>query len=138
MELKTRNDSIDIAKAIAIICVICAHCNAIPDNSSRMVFVQSALLNNFSKAGVLTLFIVSGFLFHIKNADRGYVIKKMRVIIIPWLVSGFVVYAYVHLRKPPFSIVELIRFLLGNGSYLYYLTILFAFYFLFTIPTSLW
>ena len=134
METATRKDSIDIAKGIAMICVISAHCNTILDSATKIASMQSLLLKNYSTAGVILLFMISGYLFHADKGGKGYLLKKIRIIIPAWIVSGVIVYLYVHLRKPPVSLVDMIGFILGSGSYLYYLTVLFAFYLLFSIP----
>lgn len=61
-------------------------------------------------------------------------LKRIRRLILPWLVSGTLVYLYVYLRKPPMSLSGYAAFLLGNGSYLYYLTMLACMYLVFTWP----
>lgn len=128
-----RIEYLDTAKGIAICSVISAHCNLVPDGSPRITIMQSALLNNLSRTGVILLFIISGYLYHVRNAGSGYVFRKIRSLIWPWIISGIIVYLYVHLRKPPLTFAGLLNFLLGVGSYLYYLTVLCAFYLIFYV-----
>lgn len=134
MKSGQRIDYLDIAKGIAMISVISAHCNSIPDGSPSIIIMQSAFLNNFSKTGVILLFIMSGYLYHVTDADNGYVSRKIKSLICPWAISGIIVYLYVHLRKPPLTFAGLLGFLLGDGSYLYYLTVLCALYLIFYVP----
>ena len=134
MKSNYRMNILDVAKGIAMISVICAHCNTVSDNASKLVSTQSALLNNFSKSGVIVLMVISGFLYHVTNTDKSYLLRKIKSLLLPWIFSGTIIYFYVHLRKPPLSLQELVSFLLGNGSYLYYLTVLCIFYLLFFIP----
>ena len=58
--------------------------------------------------------------------------KRIFSICVPWVISATCVYLYVHLRKPPLSLGEWANFIVGNGSYCYYLTILMLLYLIFT------
>ena len=99
-------------------------------------YVSSIVLQNIGTAGVLCFFVISGF-FHSdpKNGQSkiDYFWKKLYRLGIPWLISSSCVYLYVHLRKPPLSLLSWLAFVIGNGSYTYYMTMLTIFIFLFSI-----
>lgn len=123
-----------IIKAFAIISVICAHCNAVGDDVGRIAVISSVLMQNLGTVGVGCFFIVSGFLFHCQKGQAGsFFCKRITRIIIPWLFSSTLVYLYVHLRKPPLDFVSWLNFVLGNGSYCYYLTVLMGLYLIFAL-----
>ena len=131
--MKARNNTIDYVKGFAIISVICAHCNAVLDTSNQFAVISSLFLQNIGTLGVICFFVISGVLFHHPGKDVGqFFKKKIRNIIIPWLVSATCIYLYVHLRRPPVTLLGWLNFVLGNGSYCYYLTILMALYVIFT------
>lgn len=125
--------SIDFIKGIAIISVLCAHCNAVLNTEHQVAMSFSIILSNFGTAGVLCFFFVSGLLFHYNDNFISFWRKKLIRFIPAWFVSASVVYLYVYLRKPPLSLKSYINFVLGNGSYCYYMTILIVIYAIFTI-----
>ena len=131
MNTAEHNVKIDVIKGISMFSVICAHCNSVATDAPSIVQVQSCLIANLGTYGVITLFIVSGYLFHGKNL--AYVKKKVMRILPAWIISGTVVFLYVYLRKPPVLFHEYLKYLIGQGSYLYYLPMLILFYLLFTI-----
>ena len=135
MEGKTINSylktGISSVKGIAIISVICAHCGSV--QAENVIVKESVqLLSILGGIGVLVFFTVSGMLFHYdKYSIKEFFIKKVFYLIVPWFISGTAVYLYVYLRKPPISFVSWINYIIGNGSYLYYMTVLLLFYLLF-------
>lgn len=125
--------SIDIIKGIAIISVICAHCNAVVNPEYRVAVTFSRLLSNFGTTGVVCFFFISGLLFHYNGKFISFWKKKLTRFIPAWFFAASVVYLYVYLRKPPLSLKSYINFILGNGSYCYYMTMLIVIYAVFTI-----
>lgn len=130
--MTNRNETIDYIKGIAIISVISAHCNVVLDTQNRFALISSLILQNIGTLGVICFFVISGILFHYQgNGVGSFFGKKARNIIIPWCISATCVYLYVYLRKPPITIRGYLNFILGNGSYCYYLTVLMVLYVLF-------
>lgn len=126
------NEKIYYIKGLAIISVISAHCNAVLDNTNRFAVYSSLLLQNIGTLGVICFFVISGMLFHYPDKNIGqFFKKKLKNIVIPWLISATCVYLYVYLRKPPVTFSGWVNFIIGNGSYCYYLTVLMIFYLLF-------
>lgn len=122
---------ISVLKGLATMCIIGAHCAS---TQSENVFVKESeqLLSILGGIGVIVFFTVSGMLFHYeKYSIKEFFIKKVFNLIVPWFISGTAVYLYVYLRKPPISFVSWINYIIGNGSYLYYMTLLMIFYLLF-------
>lgn len=125
-----RNESISVSKAIAILCVIVAHTtfNNFPE-------ILSALFARIGSMGVPVFMIISGYLFHVKEDIGGFIKKKFRTIIIPWWFCGIVMYIYTYLRMgDDINIAGLLKFVLGKGSYLYYMTVLMCCYIIFYYP----
>lgn len=130
--MTNRSEAIDYIKGIAIISVISAHCNAVLDTRNRFALISSLILQNIGTLGVICFFVISGLLFHYRGDGVGsFFAKKARNIIIPWCISATCVYLYVYLRKPPITMRGYLKFILGNGSYCYYLTVLMVLYVLF-------
>ena len=118
-------------KVFAIISIVSAHCFTIT-NTNKLNILFSWLLGQIGSIGVGIFFIISGYLFLNKKHDiKVFFIKKINTIFLPWIVTGTAVYLYIYLRKGGLGFSSWLNYLLGNGSYLYYLTLLTIFYFLF-------
>lgn len=129
--MKKKSEIIYYIKGWAIISVICAHCNSVLMDACYFSKKSSLLLQNIGTYGVICFFVISGFLFHINNDKCIFFKQKLLKICVPWWISSTIVYLYVHLRKPPISVKELTMFVLGKGSYCYYLTVLMTLYVIF-------
>ncbi len=127
---KRNNGAISCIKGLAIISVICAHCNS-TDIGGGVLLYSSLLLQNLGTLGVICFFILSGALFSPKKEVKFWLLNKIFKLCVPWLISGVCVFLYVYLRKPPITFLNFIYFFIGNGSYLYYLTILVLLYLIF-------
>ena len=131
--MKKKNETIYYIKGLAILSVICAHCNSVLNHEAEFVNKCSLILQNIGTLGVICFFVISGMLFHYR---KGHIVvflkKRFNYICIPWFISATCVYLYVYLRMPPLSVSSWINFVLGNGSYCYYLTMLMVFYLVFT------
>ena len=77
--------------------------------------------------------MISGMLYHCEPKQRiPFLVKKLKSLGIPWLISASCVYLYVYLRKPPISLSSWFNFIIGNRSYTYYMTMLFTFFVVFS------
>ena len=118
--MKKKNETIYYIKGLAILSVICAHCNSVLNHEAEFVNKCSLILQNIGTLGVICFFVISGMLFHYR---KGHIVvflkKRFNYICIPWFISATCVYLYVYLRMPPLSVSSWINFVLGNGSYCY-------------------
>lgn len=124
---------IDTIRGIAILSVICAHCNTVVNLNDVRQIICSRILSNIGTAGVLCFFFLSGMLFHYEGDLCKFWKKKLIKLFPVWILSASVIYLYVYLRKSSLSLKSWFNYIIGNGSYCYYITMLFAIYVCFTI-----
>lgn len=112
-----------VARALAITCSVAAH----------MPYVGKVgkILCLIGTMGVPFFFFVSGLMYNREKKLKRY-LKK---VIGPWCISGILIWAICRWKN--YNNLNLIDFILGNGSYLYYLTVLLIIYFIWSyIPKS--
>lgn len=115
-------------RGIAILSVAYAH----------SLSISSYPLNGITKLlaviGVPLFLICSGYFF--KHSDEGLkevLNKKIRTIVIPWLIWGTLAFVLECCRGTyELSCGQLLRFILGNGTWLYYVPVYLTIYFLYT------
>lgn len=108
-----------------------AHCLLSHDEmNSGFENVLLTLFSFLSCVGVPCFLIASGILFS-KKPVREFMNKKAVSIVLPWIFCGFFVYLVT--QFPAYSLLGCTRFLLGVGSFLYYIPVLIFCYFLFYI-----
>jgi surface polysaccharide O-acyltransferase-like enzyme len=111
-----------ISRVWAILSVITAHATFRVDNAC----VQD-LLTSLGSVCVVMFFIISGYYFNpVKYGSLGAFLKpKVTSVLIPWLFFGTFVYVESALvMHKGLGLLAYGKFLLGHGSYLYYLTVL--------------
>ncbi|KQS48660.1 hypothetical protein ASG38_05850 [Flavobacterium sp. Leaf359] len=114
----------NVAKVFFILSVILAH-SRVNDSS-----FYSAIAERLGCLGVITFFFISGYFFNIsKYGVLGFFKKKITSIFIPWLFLGTLVFVF---SDYPKSLNSWLNWIIGNGTYLYYLTILIFCYLLFS------
>ena len=126
---KVLSNRLYLLKAIAILGVITLHSNYSIDG---MTFV-TRLIGNFAAVGVILFFIISGYFFKAQETSWSFWQKKILYFIIPWIIGGSLVYSLRILGGEVFEVKSYVNFLFGNGSYLYFATILVMSYLLFRI-----
>lgn len=125
------SNTISVIKAFAILTIICAHCSTVASTASAPVQFASYLLQSAGCIGVPIFLGISGWLFASKTYTfKTLVVKKASSLILPWFVIGTFVYLYVALRKGG-DIYSYFAFLLGIGSYLYYMSVLMSLFLVF-------
>ena len=126
---KTESEYLYIVKAIAISSVVCAHCGNVPANSTVLNQVLSSLFGYWGTAGVPVFYFLSGYFFE-KNSKSWTCFwkAKFKTIVVPWVSCATMVWLYVVLRKGGITIASWFNFIVGNGSSLYYITVLLILY----------
>ena len=106
--------------AICLVALVHSYFKAIDINS--LVFV----LTKISCVGVFIFFILSGYFFHPK---KGFWKKKLLAIIVPWCICAIIMYGYQCFHHNQiFTAKGVINYFVGNGSFLYFLSMLMACY----------
>lgn len=109
------NSILNVAKCLAIISVILAHCR-----STDYGFL-STITERIGTLGVLTFLIMGGYYFNIeKYGFIPFFKNKLKTIFIPWMFTGTVVY----LIGLHFNLIDWLLWIVGYKTYLYYLTII--------------
>lgn len=120
-------------KSWAIISIIAAHVY-IDGNISLGLEYFKIFLNYFGTIGVGLFFIVSGYVW----GNIGFNLKKsVSKLIIPWVISGSLIFLYVYVRKSDLDsdfFYSYLSFVLGQSSYLYYMSV----YFIYILTARFW
>ena len=109
------NSVMNVAKFFAIISVIMAH--------SRNVdyFFYSNITERIGAIGVITFLIIAGYYFNVdKYGVQLFFKKKNTSIVVPWMFTGTILFLIGH----RFNFSDWLKWIIGNGSYLYYLSML--------------
>jgi fucose 4-O-acetylase-like acetyltransferase len=111
-----------IAKFLAILSVILAH-------SHSSEFGKLSLISErLGSIGVVVFLFIAGYYFN-PNSFIGFKLffkKKVQTIFVPWLLTGTLIFFVARGD----SLLGWLNWIIGNGTYLYYLTILTICYFL--------
>lgn len=120
-------------KFFAIVSVVCAHVAEVNPNFSYANVVCGNLLHSFGAIGVSIFFIISGYLFPgIRSTVYDFLKSKVNTLFLPWFFTGSLVYLYVAIRKTGIDLLQWISFVLGIGTYLYFMSMLVMCYLVFS------
>lgn len=119
-------------KAMAIVFVAMMHCVYTTRPVSRAA-------GAFGLLGVPIFFFTAGFFFDRRESTKVFWKKKMKSIVIPWILYGTLLYLFACALNN-FSKVELpfLRWIFGNGSWLYFVPVLIQCFILFRICDHKW
>ncbi len=114
----TLTNTLYFLKATAIITVALAHSYYTELPYPELI----SILARISRLGVFVFFFLAGYFFHISSH---FVSKKFLRIGVPWIVCACIMYGYqcAHLHHA-FTGMGLINYFIGNGTYLYFLSVL--------------
>lgn len=118
---KLLNKTLWQLKGVAIISVVCAHCN-IQMEDACILYIKN-ILTNVGSIGVGIFFLLSGYFFHNTCVPLNrFMWKTVKRLVIPWMLAGTFIWLYVALRKGGIGIGEWIHFVLGVNSAFYFMT----------------
>lgn len=119
---KTFSDVMYQWKAIALVSIVMAHSwYSYIENLRLVVFC-----GRFTKFGVFVFLFLSGYFFTPqKHTFCAFWKRKITTIGVPWIVAAIITYCIrFRIYGFYFDIKEIVNWILGNGSWLYWLTIL--------------
>lgn len=126
--MKKQNNFLWILKGMAIVCVIFAHCeNRV--SACRADEILDLVRDNIGTIGVPLFFVISGYLYNNNRPFLQFIQNKVKLIY-PWLFWGTIVWLYEVLRKG-FDYANIVEWLLGIGTYLWFMPTIFLFWILF-------
>lgn len=111
-----------VIKFFAILTVIFAHCSY---HNTPMAHAISGVIGGL---GVPIFLITSGMFFNPKEPTKTFWMKKVKGVIVPWLVFGCFTYALAVILGNPLGILEMLKWIIGYGTWLYFVPILLFFY----------
>ena len=130
VELKI-SGSLYVLKALAIICVAAAHC---PGFNSPFAESARALLGTL---GVPVFLICSGFFFKRDEEAKTFWLKKLKTIVVPWLVWGVITFMIPVLAGTyKFGVLPLAKWIIGYKTWLYFVPVLLLCFVLFRISKA--
>ncbi|MDF2513615.1 MAG: hypothetical protein K0S04_3481 [Herbinix sp.] len=122
MQAKDVNNTFYVLRFFAILAVVMAHSayTLIPNDTVVKLY------NSFGRCGVIIFFIISGYYFRKEKYENVLQLlkAKLKPIVIPWIIWGLAIYCTRFVSTDLyFNLKEIILWLLGFGTYLYFLTI---------------
>lgn len=122
------NTVLIVARFFAIVSVIIAH------SRSLSFDYLSVFTERIGAVGVITFLIISGYYYNVEKYGRLIFFKnKIKTIVIPWVFTGTVLY----LIGLKFNFLDWFLWIIGYKTYLYYLSVLFCCYFIFSYFKSI-
>ena len=120
------------ARIAAILLVISAHISVPNPVVDKLIAVLGGM-------GVGIFLAISGYLYNTDRPMRDFFSKKTKTLMLPWVIAGALVYAYtVLMQGEAVSFSGLIRWILGYKTYLYFMTLLIIYFFIFYGVRKLW
>lgn len=118
------NSCMNVAKCFAIISVIMAH------SRNSDFYFYSNITERIGAIGVVAFLIIAGYYFNVaKYGIKAFFKNKITTIIVPWIFTGTIVF-FVSNKGDNLFFSDWINWIIGNGTYLYYLLILLLCYLL--------
>lgn len=115
-------------KTLAVISIVMAHSSYTMLQNEYMI----SFLGRFCRMGVFTFLLLAGYFYNCSKEEKFSLFwkKKATTLLLPWFVSGTIMYGF-QILQGQMGIKEYVNFLLGNGSSLYYMTVLCMLYVIF-------
>lgn len=117
-------------KFFAVVGIVACHCLDISKNATWISEASVGILDYFIGYGVSIFYFLSGYLFHPENKFINFIYKKSKSLIVPWIVTGTIVFLYIVIRKGGFSLIAWGNWILGIDTYLYFMADLLVYFLL--------
>lgn len=124
--IKKISNQMYVLKAISIFSVICAHMRMV--NYSYENELIDRLYASVGTIGVICFLFMSGLFLNVNEKKNIFWKKKIKNIIIPWIFCSLLTYILSVIITKKFSIVEYIKWVVGAGSWYYFVTIILILY----------
>lgn len=125
------SQTINILRVISILSVITAHVSSLRKTSIVSEYLTS-FLKAFGCVGVICFFVIGGFLYkREKGDDLSFWSKKIKRIIIPWVVCSLLTYFVKIITDQQVEVIEYLKWVFGFGTWYYYTTVYLIFMVLF-------
>ena len=112
--------------------VVCAHNTY--DN-----FILQRITDIFGSVGVPIFLIRSGFFLNQHESTKTFWLKKLKSIVIPWVIISLCLYLFcIRKNLPSFNLLDCFLFCIGYGTWLYYIFILLVYYAAFRLLREEW
>lgn len=125
--------TIDLMKALSILSVIAAHVVSFDESSFSSKLITS-FWKVFGEVGVIVFFVIGGFLYKRRIGDnKEFWKKKFFRIVLPWFFCSAITYILTVIISREWSLFSYVKWVLGSGTWYYYITIYTMFLFIFKI-----
>lgn len=115
------SSTVTVAKAFALISIVCAHIGF----TANTPYVITRLYSTLGSIGVICYLICSAYYYNPKKYTFVGLLKNKAITLgLPWIFLGTIGYLYNAILSKSFSVVGYLKWIIGNGSFLWFLTIL--------------
>lgn len=121
-----------IIKSFAILFVIAAHLNVVLEEYGLAIKIFSIIWRKVDVIAVPLFLIFSGYYYRRQAHDtKIFWCKKLKRIIIPWLIISTLTYIVKVINDGQYSVVDYLKWVVGYGTWYYFVTILLCFFVIF-------
>ena len=133
---KELSEIVTYARATALVSIVSAHVQFSETACESIVHFYRMI----ASIGVVLFLIVAGYYYSPSHygSFTGVMKRKLTTIVLPWFCLGSTGFLYNAILSRNLSVSRYINFLLGNGSYLYYLSILILCFVVFYFVNARW
>lgn len=115
------SSTVTVARAFALVSIACAHIGFSGGASSVLSKIYSVL----GSIGVICYLICSAYYYNPRKYTFIGLLKNKAITLgLPWIFLGTVGYLYNAILSKNLSVIGYLKWIIGNGSFLYFLTIL--------------
>lgn len=119
---KEHSGRIWVIKAAAVFAIVSCHCLSVREGLSKVGETELWFWTSWNGYGVPVFYLLSGFFLRRSGNFREFLLKKLKTLVLPWIITGTLVWLYVVLRKGNMTVENWIGFVFLKKSYLYFMT----------------